>query len=85
MESSRNRPQFDIEEKRHILQKLNQAVVFENFLHTKYVGQKRFSLQGGETLIPGLDAIIEKGYEPMALRLLFLGRLDDHHVGNRRR
>ncbi|MBN2367141.1 MAG: 2-oxoglutarate dehydrogenase E1 component [Calditrichaeota bacterium] len=63
MESSRNTPQFTLEEKRHILQKLNQAVVFENFLHTKYIGQKRFSLQGGETLIPGLDAIIEKGSE----------------------
>ncbi|UCF64602.1 MAG: 2-oxoglutarate dehydrogenase E1 component [bacterium] len=63
MESTRNRPQFDIDEKRHILQKLNQAVVFENFLHTKYIGQKRFSLQGGETLIPGLDAIIQKGAE----------------------
>ncbi len=63
MESSRNAPQFSIDEKRQILQKLNQAVVFENFLHTKYVGQKRFSLQGGETLIPGLDAIIEKGVE----------------------
>ncbi|MCK5455108.1 MAG: 2-oxoglutarate dehydrogenase E1 component, partial [Calditrichia bacterium] len=63
MESSRNRPQFDMEEKRHIFRKLNQAVVFENFLHTKYIGQKRFSLQGGETLIPGLDAIIQKGAE----------------------
>ncbi|NOX90605.1 MAG: 2-oxoglutarate dehydrogenase E1 component [Calditrichaeota bacterium] len=61
MESTRNTPDFSIEEKRHILQKLNQAVIFENFLHTKYVGQKRFSLQGGETLIPGLDAIIQKG------------------------
>lgn len=61
MESTRNTPNFSVDEKRHILDKLNQAVVFENFLHTKYVGQKRFSLQGGETLIPGLDAIIEKG------------------------
>lgn len=61
MESTRNIPQFNIEEKRHILDKLNQAVVFENFLHTKYVGQKRFSLSGGETLIPALDAIIQKG------------------------
>ncbi|MFZ0392157.1 MAG: 2-oxoglutarate dehydrogenase E1 component, partial [Calditrichia bacterium] len=63
MESTRNQPDFSIEEKRHILEKLNQAVVFENFLHSKYVGQKRFSLQGGETLIAGLDAIIEKGAE----------------------
>ncbi len=63
MESSKNMPDFTIEEKRRILEKLNQAVVFENFLGAKYVGQKRFSLQGGETLIPGLDAIIDKGAE----------------------
>ncbi len=61
MELTRNKPNFNIEEKRHILEKLNQAVVFENFLHTKYVGQKRFALSGGETLIPALDAIIQKG------------------------
>ncbi|NOX37039.1 MAG: 2-oxoglutarate dehydrogenase E1 component [Calditrichaeota bacterium] len=63
MESTRNRPNLTTEDKRHILHKLNQAVVFEKFLHTKYVGQKRFALSGGETLIPGLDAIIEKGAE----------------------
>ena len=37
---------------------MNQAVSFENFLHTKYVGQKRFSLEGGESLIPALDALV---------------------------
>lgn len=52
-----------IEEKKRILSKLNEAVVFENFLHTKYLGQKRFSLEGGETTIPALDAIINKGAE----------------------
>lgn len=51
------------EEKERILYKLNEAVVFENFLHTKYLGQKRFSLEGGETTIPALDAIINKGAE----------------------
>lgn len=61
MESTRNTPSFSMEEKRHMLDKLNQAVVFENFLHTKYIGQKRFALSGGETLIPALDSIIEKG------------------------
>lgn len=61
MESTRNIPTFSREEKLHILKKLTQAVDFESFLHTKYVGQKRFALSGGETLIPGLDAIIEKG------------------------
>ncbi len=48
------------EEKRRILSKLNEAVVFENFLHTKYIGQKRFSLEGGENAIPFLDKVIRK-------------------------
>lgn len=47
-----------LEKKQHILEKLNQGVIFEKFLHTKYVGQKRFSLEGGETTIAALDAII---------------------------
>jgi 2-oxoglutarate dehydrogenase E1 component len=51
------------EYKKRILKKLNEAVVFENFLHTKFLGQKRFSLEGGETAIPALDAIIGKGAE----------------------
>ncbi|NDK56772.1 2-oxoglutarate dehydrogenase E1 component [Pontibacter fetidus] len=52
-----------IEYKKRILSKLNEAVVFENFLHTKFLGQKRFSLEGGETTIPALDALIDKGSE----------------------
>lgn len=51
------------EEKRRILSKLNEAVVFENFLHTKFLGQKRFSLEGGENMIPALDKIINKAAE----------------------
>ncbi|WP_226390783.1 2-oxoglutarate dehydrogenase E1 component [Penaeicola halotolerans] len=51
------------EGKKRILSKLNEAVVFENFLHTKYLGQKRFSLEGGESTIPALDAMINKGAE----------------------
>jgi 2-oxoglutarate dehydrogenase E1 component len=47
-----------LEKKKRILEKLNHGVMFEKFLHTKYVGQKRFSLEGGETTIPALDAII---------------------------
>ena len=47
-----------LEQKKRILEKLNEGVMFEKFLHTKYVGQKRFSLEGGETTIPALDAII---------------------------
>ena len=58
-----NTPQFSRDEKKHILKKLNEAVSFETFLHTKYVGQKRFSLEGGESLIPALDAMIEKASE----------------------
>ncbi|MCG8331627.1 MAG: 2-oxoglutarate dehydrogenase E1 component [Chitinophagales bacterium] len=53
----------NIEKKRRILEKLNGAVIFERFLHTKYIGQKRFSLEGGETAIVGLDGIISKGAE----------------------
>lgn len=56
-----NTPKFSSDQKKHILHKLNQAVAFENFLHTKYVGQKRFSLEGAESLIPALDALIERG------------------------
>ncbi|MBL4592582.1 MAG: 2-oxoglutarate dehydrogenase E1 component [Flavobacteriales bacterium] len=59
----KNRAKFNPEEKKHILHKLNQAVVFEQFLHKKFVGQKRFSLEGNEALIPVLDAIVEKGSE----------------------
>lgn len=63
MEKTRNKPSFSIDKIKHILHKLNQAVVFEKFLGTKYVGQKRFSLEGAETLIPALDAVVEKGHE----------------------
>lgn len=56
---------FDLspEKKRRILEKLNGAQVFEQFLHTKYIGQKRFSLEGGETTIAALDGIINKAAE----------------------
>jgi 2-oxoglutarate dehydrogenase E1 component len=63
MERERNTPNFSIETKKRILQKLNQAVVFENFLGTKFLGQKRFSLEGAESVIPALDSVIEKGAE----------------------
>ena len=63
MESSCNSQNFSINQKKRMLHKLNEATAFENFLHTKFVGQKRFSLEGSETLIPGLDAIVECGAE----------------------
>ncbi|MEL0643778.1 2-oxoglutarate dehydrogenase E1 component [Olleya sp. Ti.3.14] len=74
-----NQPNFSGEQKKHILKKLNEAVSFESFLHTKYVGQKRFSLEGGESLIPGLDAVIEKaaelGVQEFVMGMAHRGRL----------
>jgi 2-oxoglutarate dehydrogenase E1 component len=54
---------LSIDKKKRILEKLNQGVIFEKFLHTKYIGQKRFSLEGGETTIAALDAIIQSAAE----------------------
>ena len=75
-----NHPNFSFDQKKHILKKLNQAVSFENFLHTKYVGQKRFSLEGGESLIPALDAVVEaaaeKGVEEFVMGMAHRGRLN---------
>ncbi|HZH72955.1 MAG TPA: 2-oxoglutarate dehydrogenase E1 component [Mariniphaga sp.] len=63
MESSRNSQELTIEKRRDIFYHLKIAVGFENFIHKKFVGQKRFSLEGAESLIPALDAIIERGSE----------------------
>ncbi len=75
-----NHPNFTAEEKKNILRKLNEAVSFESFLHTKYVGQKRFSLEGGESLIPALDVIIEKaadkGVKQFVVGMAHRGRLN---------
>ena len=75
-----NYPKLNEDQRRRILAKLNEAVSFENFLHTKYVGQKRFSLEGGESLIPGLDALIEaaaeKGVEQFVMGMAHRGRLN---------
>lgn len=66
--------------KKRILDKLNDATVFEKFLHTKYVGQKRFSLEGGENTIPALDAIINYGaqdiVEEVVIGMAHRGRLN---------
>lgn len=74
-----NQPKFSDTQKKHILKKLNEAVSFETFLHTKYVGQKRFSLEGGESLIPALDALIEsaaeKGVQEFVMGMAHRGRL----------
>jgi len=75
-----NHPNFNKEQKTHILKKLNEAVTFEQFLHTKYVGQKRFSLEGGESLIPAIDALIETaaldGVEQFVFGMAHRGRLN---------
>lgn len=49
---NKNQPQFEADQKKEILTKLNEAYLFETFLHKNFVGQKRFSLEGNETLIP---------------------------------
>ncbi len=68
------------DKKERILSKLNGAVVFEKFLHTKYIGQKRFSLEGGETTIAALDAIISEGasdkVEEVVIGMAHRGRLN---------
>lgn len=63
MESVKNTPSFSLDRKKRILEKLNEALAFENFLHVKFAGQKRFSLEGAETLIPAIDAVIDSGAE----------------------
>ncbi|CAM1334559.1 2-oxoglutarate dehydrogenase E1 component [Tenacibaculum aestuariivivum] len=76
-----NHANYDEEAKKYILTKLNQATTFESFLQTKYVGQKRFSVEGGETLIPGVsvalrDAAEKYGVEECVLGMAHRGRLN---------
>ncbi len=79
-EKTRNVPDLTVDEKRHFLKKLNQATVFENFIHTKYIGQKRFSVEGLECLIPALDAVIQYGaglgVEEFVMGMAHRGRLN---------
>src|ERR1700759_2015523 len=69
-----------LEKRKRILEKLNEGVMFEKFLHTKYIGQKRFSLEGGETTIPALDEIIntgvERGVQEVVIGMAHRGRLN---------
>ena len=71
---------INLDQKRRILEKLNQGVIFEKFLHTKYIGQKRFSLEGGESTIAALDAIIntgaDNGVEEVVIGMAHRGRLN---------
>ncbi|MCF6307613.1 MAG: 2-oxoglutarate dehydrogenase E1 component [Flavobacteriaceae bacterium] len=75
-----NHPNYTTDQKKLILEKLNDAVSFESFLHTKYVGQKRFSLEGGESLIPALDILIraasDRGVEEFVMGMAHRGRLN---------
>ena len=79
LQVNNNHPSLSADEKVNILRKLNQAVAFENYLNTKFVGQKRFSLEGNESLIPALDQLISKsahlGVEEVVLGMAHRGRL----------
>ena len=71
--SNDNHPSYSLDAKKYILSKLNQAVTFETFLQTKYVGQKRFSLEGGETLIPGISVALRNASEKYNIEECVLG------------
>src|SRR5699024_10315664 len=72
MESTTNTPELNIDEKKDILHKLNQAKAFEQFLHKKYIGHKRFSLEGADTLIPMMHHMLEKAGEA-EVEKIFMG------------
>ncbi len=67
-----NRPRIGLADRIQILKKLSQATLFEEFLQKKFVGQKRFSLEGGESLIAALDAVVESGTE-QGVEEVFIG------------
>ena len=75
-----NTPNFSSIQKQHLLHKVTQAVAFEGFLHKKFVGQKRFSLEGAESLIPALDTLIEHssslGVQEFVMGMAHRGRLN---------
>jgi 2-oxoglutarate dehydrogenase E1 component len=60
LESIRSKPSFNADKKKHILDRLTAAEGLERYLHTKYVGQKRFSLEGGESFIAAMDELIQR-------------------------
>ncbi len=80
MEPALNRPLLSADDRKYILSRLVAAEGFEHFLHTKFVGQKRFSLEGAESLIPLLDAMVEEaandGAEELVLGMPHRGRLN---------
>ena len=80
IEGTRSTPNFDANYKRGILQKLTEAEHLEKYLHTRYVGQKRFSLEGGESLIPAVDELIQRagaqGVQEIVIGMAHRGRLN---------
>ena len=80
LEGSRATPEFNAEQRKHIFSMIMKAEEFERFLHTRYTGQKRFSLEGGESLIPMLDSLIQragdKGVKEVILGMAHRGRLN---------
>ena len=80
IEANRNQPELNMDQKRRILMKLCQAELLEKFIHTKFFGQKRFSLEGCESLIPALDTIVENcpdyGVKEIVMGMAHRGRLN---------
>ncbi|AVO35140.1 2-oxoglutarate dehydrogenase E1 component [Ottowia oryzae] len=80
LESARTNPHLDAEQKKHVLERLTAAEGLERFLHTKYVGQKRFSLEGGESFIVAMDELIQKagtaGVQEIVIGMAHRGRLN---------
>jgi 2-oxoglutarate dehydrogenase E1 component len=80
LESIRSKPTFSVEKKKHILDRLTAAEGLERYLHTKYVGQKRFSLEGGESFIAAMDELINmagvKGVQEVVIGMAHRGRLN---------
>jgi 2-oxoglutarate dehydrogenase E1 component len=80
LESIRSKPNFTVEKKKHILDRVTAAEGLERFLHTKYVGQKRFSLEGGESFIASMDELIQeagaKGVQEIVIGMAHRGRLN---------
>ncbi len=79
-EGPRSQPAYSAEYKRHILERLNAAEGLEKYLHTRYVGQKRFSGEGGESLIPLLDNLLQRagqmGVQEVVIGMAHRGRLN---------
>ena len=80
LEGTRTTPSYDAEYKKHILERLTAAETLEKYLHTRYVGQKRFSLEGGETLIPQLDNLLQcagkAGVQELVIGMAHRGRIN---------